>query len=349
MERRVRQDLLERRSEIFQLIISVILLGIAVGILSNVIFTRISGWVPILIALAIIASSILWLCNVFLGKPVVESISMTLLLNRESGMCIPLSYYPAQHASIMLSENSQILKPFSKNLPNIDNQLIRDLVESIMVNWLSTILMIGMSPSGQVILPPVIPPTSNTISLETTKVLSKFGENVFADIAKDKLTSNIVVPNNITVLAKRYESKTVNIEMAIGDRPIFREPIGGTLGRSELVLKGSRRIPLDYFVIRGVVTRVSSGEPLYLWLSGYTPVSISPDKIICKEDIFEGEALKEVQKWIEIDCSIIIGYKMRGYLFWHPSFAKWYRWAEDMISHAKLYFDFTPYLKRKCG
>ncbi|RLF83159.1 hypothetical protein DRN44_01840 [Thermococci archaeon] len=43
MERKVRQDLLERRSEISQLIISVILLGIAVGILSNAIFTRVEG------------------------------------------------------------------------------------------------------------------------------------------------------------------------------------------------------------------------------------------------------------------------------------------------------------------
>ncbi|WP_042680218.1 hypothetical protein [Thermococcus paralvinellae] len=64
--------------------------------------------------------------------------------------------------------------------------------------------------------------------------------------------------------------------------------------------------------------------------------------IICKEKTIEGKELEEYQKWIEIDCTIIIAYKMRGYLFWHPHFRRWYQWCEAMRAHARQYFDFTP-------
>ena len=80
---------------------------------------------------------------------------------------------------------------------------------------------------------------------------------------------------------------------------------------------------LNIFVIRSVIERVSQGAMMFLHLSDYPPLSISTEEIICKEKVIKGEEVRDLERCIEIDCSLLVGYKMRGYLFWHPKFTKW--------------------------
>jgi len=113
--------------------------------------------------------------------------------------------------------------------------------------------------------------------------------------------------------------------------------MAGEPSGSELLLKGSRFTPLEFFKVRAFVERVSDGDVMVLRLLGYTPIIVNSEEIICKE--------KELRKWIEVDCIFQVGFKMRKWLFWHPKFTKWYIWGEAMIARAKHYFDITIYLK----
>jgi len=342
-------DLLEKRLEILIIVINAVIIGVSVNMISN----SLSGQVPLYylpISLSVILFSILWISNHFLGKLVIDSISMILLLNKDSGEVLPLTYRPASVASFALS-SLQKIKPeiwnmLSKGLLGRDNPLIRDLIEYIVINWLSITSSIEMDPQGRVLLPPILPPGSSVKSLDVLSILHKFGDNVFTQTFKERESSPIVkIPQSIDVVAKRYKSKDITIGMSVGDMPIFTRIISGEPGGSETILKGSCNTPLDFLSIRFWVNRVSLGHYMYLVLSGYTPLSLFEDKIICKEKIIEGKELEYCRKWIEIECTIVVAYKLRGWLFWHPQFEKWYNWCEAMQNHAKQYFDISPILR----
>jgi len=357
---RHRTDLIERRLELLQVVVSAIIIAIAVNILSNVITGQVcvysvSGFWLMIIAILAMFFSILWLSNIYLGKFILERIQVVLLLDRESGTVMPLDYSPASVASIILrhalKQEPQVLEKFAKELPKRSDPTIRDLVEVLIANWLSTTSMITMTPNGRVISQPIVSPTSKVKSLEVVEVLKKFGDNIFLKIISSDESFNfpakVRIPHSVTIIARRYEPKGLELGVRVGKRAIFTRIMGGEPGGSELILRGSLLSPLKFFVIRAFTERISDGSPMFLWLSGYPPISKSPDRIICREKVIEGEELAKLRRWIEIDCVLLVGFKMRGYLFWHLNFGEWFRWGEAMIAHAKHYFNFSIYLKRR--
>ena len=304
--------------------------------------------------------SILWLSNIYIGKFILERIPVVLLLNREIGKAIPLNYSPALATSLVLEhvfeQKSEISKKFAEELPKRSDPLIRDLIEILIVNWLSMTSVINMTPEGRVTLPPIASPTPKIRSLEIIEVLKKFGDNSLLKATDDPARmfiphAKVIIPDDVTIIARRYEPKGLEISMGVKDRtgfnPIFTRIMGGKPSGSELVLKGSRFSPLEALVIRAFVERISDGATMFLWLSGYTPLSVGTNNIVCMEKVIEGKELEELRKWIEIDCVLLIGFKMRGWLFWHQRFAEWYRWGEAMLAHAKQYFNFSLYFKHR--
>jgi len=358
-------DLIEKRSELLQIIIGAILIAMAINILSDAITGQIcvhSTFELCLIILAIFAIlfSVLWLSNTYLGKFIAEKILVVLLLNRETGEIIPLNYSPALTASLVLEhvfrQEPQIPKKLAEELPKRSDPLIRDLIEILIVGWLSMSSQVVMTPNGRIVSLPITPSVSKVKSLQIIDVLKKFGDNALLKAIDDPAKvfiphAEVYIPYGTTIIASRYEPKGLEISIGIKDetgfKPIFTRIMRGEPGGSELMLRGSRFNPLKAFVIRTFVERISDGATMFLRLSGYTPLSISKDKIVCSEKIIENEELERLRKWIEIDCVFLIGFKMRGWLFWHPGFAEWYRWGKAMLIHAKRYFDFSQYLEHR--
>lgn len=243
----------------------------------------------------------------------------------------------------------EVLQTLNKGMPDGNEPVLRDLIEYIVVSWLQSTGQFEMTPDGRVILPPVPLPESGK-GIKRYDILGNFGENVFAGVFRD-VHDEVVVPKSTAVIARRYDGKEVKISMAVGDEPVFERVIGGQVGGSELVLRGSLLSPLDFFLVRTFVERVSPGVTLYLFLQGLAPVMSSPEKVVCKEKATGGVRtvgggdLEECRKWIEVNCKVIVGYRMKGVLFWHPSFSRWYSWCESMKRHAKHWFDFTQCLQ----
>mgnify|MGYP000471630666 CR=1 FL=1 len=359
-----RSDILEKRSELFQLVISAVIVAVAVNILSDIL----SGYIPLfvfipifgisiplltpLLPITMILFSLLWICDLYLGKLIIERVRVILLINKDQGGAIPLNYPPAVYASLVfddvLKRRPQVLKTFlDKEIPGRTDPVIRDLTEWLIVSWLSIVSGELMTPNGRILLPPVSPPTSKVKSLAIHDLPQKLRltDNIFLEVAK-AFPFKIKIPYGLDIIARRYKPQSLDISVRIDDRVLFRRATSGERGRSEITLRGSRLTPLRFLTVRAVVERVAPGAPLALRFLGYTPVLVNKDEIVCLEKVVKGEELEELQKWIEIDCSFFICYRMRGYLFWHPSFTRWCRWAEGMLSHAKVFFDFMPYLKQ---
>jgi len=338
--------ILEKHSEIFMLIATAVFLAISIEILSDMI----TGQIPLIFApipIAVILLSLLWVCNFYLGELTIERIPVILLLDRETGTLLPSTYPPSFSATLALNklkEKTKLSKIFTKKLPERNDPIIRDLIEWTILYWLSTLSQITMTSNGRVISSPLPCPERQVNNFEIHELLTGFGENVFSEVIKN-MQPKLVLPHGVEIITRRYEPKGLEVGMKVGDKSIFRGILSGEPGGSETVIKGSFFSPLNIFVIRSVIERVSSGATMFLHLSGYTPLSISTREIICKERVIKGDELQALERWIEIDCSLLVGYKMRGYLFWHPKFTKWCDWAEGMRLRAKHYFDSTLYLK----
>ena len=78
---------------------------------------------------------------------------------------------------------------------------------------------------------------------------------------------------------------------------------------------------------------------------GYTPIIVSGDRIECREKVFEGKELEKLREWVEVDCTVTIAYRLRGWLFFHRRFLEVARWAEVMARYADYYFNFSKVLE----
>jgi len=344
--------LLKRRSELIIVVTSAVVMGVSANVIAACLTRQIPiKYLPIPIVAIIVP--LFWLAQYFLGELVLESIPMVLLINKENGMMLPPNYPPAESGSSALERLKEtmpeVLQALNKELLEGDEPVLRGLIEYIVVDWLRSTEESGMTPDGRVVFPPVSLPEPDKI-VRRRDVLGKFGKNVFAEVFTDIL-DNVAVPRSVTLTAKRYEGKELKISVAVGDEPVFMRVIGGQVGGSELVLKGSFLSPLGFFSVRTFVERVSPGVSLCLFLQGLVPVMSSPEKVVCKEKatgkvrIIEGDELKEFKKWVEVDCRVIVAYRMKGLLFLHPSFKRWCYWCESMKHHAKRWFDFTQRLQ----
>jgi len=239
--------------------------AVVMGISANIIASCLTGQAPIRylpIPMITVILSTLWLARYFIGELVLESIPMVLLINSESGVVLPLGYLSAMCSSSALTRLKEIrpeaLQVLSGRMPERNEPVLRDLIEYIVTSWLQLTSQSYMTPDGRVVFSPIPSPEPELKRFEKCEILEKFGENVFAEIPED-VFSEIVVPRSVTVIAKRHEAKGVEISVMVGERPLFRKVMGGEPGGSELILKGFRLSPLDFFAIRTFVERVSRG------------------------------------------------------------------------------------------
>jgi len=342
--------ILRRRSELVTVVVSAVVMGVS----ANVIAACLIGQAPLKylpIPVVAIVVSLSLLARHFLKRPVSENVQMVLLIDREGEGVVSSNYQLAVLASSALGRlkemRPEVFQAFDKELLEGGGPVLRDLIEYIVVCWLQSTRESAMTPDGRVVFPYVPLPEPGKV-VQGRDVLGKFGKNVFADVLSD-MPNDVIVPRSVTLTAKRYESKEVKISMAVGDEPLFMRVIGGQVGGSELILKGSFWSPLDFFSVRTFVERVSPGVNMCLFLQGLVPVMNSPEKVVCKEKatgevrIIEGEKLKELKKWVEVDCRVIVTYRMKGVLsFFHRGLGEWSYWCESMKRHASHWFGFTP-------
>ncbi|ASJ09208.1 hypothetical protein A3L11_08180 [Thermococcus siculi] len=283
----------------------------------------------ILLSIFILIGSMLWLTNYYLGEVITETFAVPLLVNKDSGEFYPLDYFPANSAS----EVSKIFKQKVINTTDnikLNDSNIRDLIEWILIRYLQKMhstkimdLVIGRKF-------PILFPTS----MSFMNVYRPFEDNIFVKEAKKSWTDSLfqaLLPKGVFVERKTSMENSTHTEVGV-------------------VLRGKLLTPLKFLSITATVIGIQYGTPMsLLYLRGCTPkiFVIGEDKIICQErEISEKEA-EELRNWIEIEYAVTVKYKMRGWMFFHPKFRNWYQWAQDVISHAKSYFDFDTYLKEK--
>lgn len=327
-------DMIERRHVILQIIASAIFIAIAVGIISSSLveimnIVNISLGLRIILSILIIVGSTLWLTNYYLGETITTNFSMPLLVNKDSGEFYPLDYFPAFKAF----EVSKIFKQkalVQANDIKLDDPNIQDLIEWILIRYLPEIHSIKIVSSVFGRTSPVLSPSP----MSFVDISKAFENNIFVKEAKIYWQDNefhTSMPKGIVIKRGTPEDNTISAE-------------------GEVVLQGKLLTPLNFLSITATVVKIQVGAPTsLLYLIGCTPKAlvIGENKIICKEREISGKEAEELMKWVEIRCIVTVRYKMRGWLFFHPKFRDWYHWAQDLVSHAKTYFDFDTYLEER--
>jgi len=353
-------EISEKRSQLLQIVIGAVVIAVAIGLLINMIYDKFlqplvlqlnlhAALFIALVLMLLVFTVIALFADMHLGRTVTISVPMILLINRTSGDALPITYQPATIAGLILTNYVKKVGKalFNEEVPGLTNSLLRDLIEVILADWLTKVSMSNLTPDGRVIKPPIsFPQTSKKyITIKPLDILKIFGENSFLKLLSQSTSAlsaaSARIPKNFDIIGYRHEERGLLVDFKVDDKVLFKGRVGGTPGGSELIIKGSRFNPLKYFVVRTFIDRTSYGDALFLELSGYTPVVRGKDRIECREKIFEGEELEEIRKWVEIDYNVIIAYKLRGWLFFHPRFLEVARWAEAMANYADYYFNFS--------
>ncbi len=350
----------EKRSQLLQIVVGAIIIAIAIGLLINIIYDKLlrlliirlglyETFLVILILITLLFIVIALFANIYLGRAFIVSIPMTLLINRVSGESLPITYEPANTANFILTSyvKEKEVSLFKEEVPDLRDNLLRDLIEVIIVDWFVKASSTYLTPDGRLVKPPIsFPQTSKKyVTIKPLDILKTFGENSLSKLLLPPIKAlpeaSISIPKNFKVMGYRYEERGLVVELKVDDKVLFKRRISGAPGGSELIIKGTIFNPLKYFVVRTFINRTSHGDILFLELSGYTPISKSKNCIECKEKIFEGEELEKIRKWIEVNCTVVIAYKMKGWLFFHPRFLEVAGWVEAMANYADQYFNIS--------
>jgi len=354
-------DITKRRSELVQIIIAAVLLAFIMNLLGNIIYDYlrynvrvygIAGYALIIVLfIVVLFIGIMVLANMYLGLTVVRRMIMTLLINRVTGEVIPsIGYEPAGIAGAVLLEyvKNRGSPVFKEDLPNVDDEILRDLSEVIVVDWFIKSQTTHMTPKGVTIRYAIPFPriSKKHVNVSPSDLIKMFGENMFSDIVSMPqgpiLHTSVSVPGGFSLHAVRHEWKGTIFMMGTDKIKFYKKLVSGAPGGSEFGIRGRRLNPLKFFAIRVFVDRVSYGEEVLLYLLGLKPVAVSERYIqLDNGSVIEGEDLKRLREWIEVDYQVVVAYRIRGWLFFHPRFLEVARWAQAMLMYAEEYFDIS--------
>ena len=346
--------LYERRHELLMVVVTSVIVACLVNILSPFIVSAIENAVTILGGLKILAWStiilLLLLCMIaigyfYYGKPVTFSFVSFLLINNENGLVYPIRppiefTLPASNAlREYLKENEVPL--FSAGIPHLKDELLRDLLEVLLVDWLISATHFKAELITSYTWPQVRFPKigKKMETLRAQSILAKFGENRFAKyLDKVIMPQELKIPKALHIKAIRYENERVNFGSNAEDQDGSWIPFG-----SELQIEGSKLTPLRKFRILTCVSKIAPGDRLFLLALGFRPTVIGPDRIECvnqKGEVvtIQGEELKDLKPWVEVDYNIVISVEFRPWLYLHPRFGEIINWARRLTIRAKDYF-----------
>jgi len=353
-------DIAERRSEVFQILVAAIIIALIMSFLGNIVY----GYVKLLIdvygvvgyvlvatlSIVVVLLCIMIIANMYLGRTVAKGFTMILLVNKSSGEILPsVGYEPGWVAeAILINYRNSKKQLFGKDLPDVNEEVLQELAEVIAVDWFVKSQTTHMTATGRTIRYAVPFPKlgRKCVTLKPSDLIKMFGENRFSDVALmppgPVPDSAMSVPKGFHIYAYRHEWKGFVISMGTDKIKFYKKLIGGAPGGIEFGLEGSLLNPLKFFTIRMYVDRVAYGEDLFLDLMGLTPVSISEKQIILSDGtIIEGDELEKLREWVEVDYQVIAAYKIRGWLFFHPQFLKVAYWVQAMLRYAEDYFDIS--------
>jgi len=347
--------LYERRHELLMVVVTSVIVACLVNILSPFIISAIENAITILCELKILVWAtiilLLLLCMIaigyfYYGNPVTFSFVSFLLIDNENGLVYPIRpriefTLPASNAlREYLKENEALL--FSAGIPHRkDELLLRDLLEVLLVDWLISATLFKAELITSYTQPQVRFPTigKQMETLRAESILAKFGENRFVKyLDKVIMLRELKIPKALHIKAIRYENERVNFGSNAEDQDGSWVSFG-----SELQIEGPKLTPLRKFRILTCVSKIASGAPLFLLTLGFRPTVIGPDRIECinqKGEVvtIQGEELKDLKPWIEVDYNIIISVEFRPWLYLHPRFGEIINWARRLTIRAKNYF-----------
>ncbi|GEM_PF-3023482 len=350
MSERDHPDFVRKRSELIQIIVAAVLLAFIVSLLGNAVYdflgtivdvhyvsSYVLAVVPFVMVLFV---GIAVLANMYLGTVVAREVPMVLLINRVTGEVMPsIAYGPGSVANMIVSQIAKNKKAsiFEEELPGIDNKILHDLSEVIVVDWFAKFQSYAI---------PIPGIGRKYIVLKPSDLIKMFGENMFLGIVSSPQGPTpditISIPNGFDIYAKRRRPKAVVIAGGPAKAMFFRKAIGGELGGCELGVIGKFFNPLKYFIIKVFVESVSCGDVMVLEMLGRKPI-VATNELILLDDgsIIDGEDLEKLRNWIKVNYQVIIMYKFRGWLFFHPRFIEVVRWAQTMSKYAEEYFDIS--------
>jgi len=250
-------------------------------------------------------------------------------------------------------------KLFKNNLNNSQNEVIRelnpekqilgDLAEVLILAWLSQTTWSVFMPGVRAPVP--LPEPIQDIKEE--ELLKIFTHNVFFKEECPSLIQgkSLKIPEKFDLLPeKREKIKGVAVGTKAGDvssvTHFGEAPVGGIK-----LLSKNPFIPIISISLNLHIEGFRDAAPTILRIQGLKPLTISSEKIECLERGFiraiRGDEMRELQKWREIHCNILIEAKFRRLIStFHPRFNCYYGWIKSLFDDAKYYFDFPLYLKR---
>jgi len=89
-------------------------------------------------------------------------------------------------------------------------------------------------------------------------------ESILSEYAKDK--DGVLFKEEVPRTSRkyRYKERGLLVGLGVGNRTISKRPVDGIPGASKLIIRGSKLNPLDYFVVRTFIDRISYGDILLL-------------------------------------------------------------------------------------
>jgi len=103
-------------------------------------------------------------------------------------------------------QEPQIAKRLAEGIPKRSDPIIRDLIEILIVSWLSMTSVSIMTPDMRVVSAPIPSPTYKEDLLEVIDVLKKFGDHMLLrieDLNKVFIPhTKVYIPQSITIVTK---------------------------------------------------------------------------------------------------------------------------------------------------
>jgi len=292
----------------------------------------------------ILTLCILGIVKLYLGKPIVSGTTSFLLINKDFGLVYPNSPLIEYSAVGTLALKSYLKD--SKAPLSLNDELIRDLLEVFIVDWLVSATVHKHEALSGFARPRIRYPKigKHLRTLKSRDILTMFGENRFVKYLEGKhiiMFPRIKIPEKLVIECHRYKEE--RIELELDEEPLWVHYA------SELQLRGPLFAPLKRFRIILYIARIAPGEPLLLTLEyGCRDVTLAPDYIECIDRIgraikFAGEERKKLGSWTEVDFGIVISVEIKPWLFFHPRFYEILTWLRKLSLRAIDYF--TPKLR----
>ena len=343
-ERHIELLVILMTSVIVALLVNILVLPLQIIVKKTSLILNVSKGTVYMILTILLLLCIFSISSLYLSKPITFVMTTFLLVNRDLGIVYPM--HPSVEYSII---GTDILQAYLRDIKaplSLNDQLIRDLLEVFIVDWLISTMLYKTEVLSGFSRPKIKYPKfgKHYKVLRPQDILTKFGENKFTKYLDERLSimpSSIKLPEKLSITCRRYENEPIKIEP--DEEPAW------VRYASELQIEASPLTPLKNFRIVVYPTKIAPGEPLLLRLEyNCKHVALEPDKIECinkngKHIIISSEERKKLSSWTEIDFGIAISAEIKPYLFLHPKFRETLTWLSKLYLRAIDYF--TPKLK----